>query len=146
MRTAPPTADRIDSSVATAERGLRRGISRRRNLSRAGIGAGALVVLGIAGSGAATAFFPQYYDLQGVVKTQYADDFVDCIRAAGWDAQLLNPAEAAPILENWGADASTSSIVTNHLAKETQGESGRAISLCQEQLADEFGEGIMTEF
>jgi hypothetical protein len=143
MNIAPPTHAQIESTVASAEHSVRRTIGRRRNMARVGIGAGALVVLGIAGNGAATAFFPQYYDLEGVVKTVYAEDFVDCIQAAGWDAQILGPTEGAPIIESWGFDTSTHTVVSSHLLQDTQGEAGRAISLCQEEISADVGEPIL---
>ncbi|KFF58659.1 hypothetical protein JF66_16930 [Cryobacterium sp. MLB-32] len=111
-------------------------------MARIGIGAGALLVLGIAGNGAATAFFPQYVDLDGVVKSVYAEDFVDCIQAAGWDARILPPAESVPIVENWGLDPSTYTAVFSHLLQDTQGQAGRAISLCQEEISEDVGEPI----
>jgi hypothetical protein len=143
MKIAPPTHAQIESTVSTAERSVRRTIGRRRNMARVGIGAGAVVVIGIAGTGAATAFFPQYYDLEGVVKTVYAEDFVDCIQAAGWDAQILSPTEGAPTIESWGFDTSTHTVVSSHLLQDTQGEAGRAISLCQEDMSADVGEPII---
>jgi len=145
MKIAPPTSAKIDQAVAAVERSLRATVRRRRIGARVGIGAAALAALGIAGTGAATAFFPQYYDLQGVVKTLYVEDFVDCIRAAGWDAEILSPAEAAPILDGWGVDPATNSVTTHHLLQSTQGQAGRAITTCQEDLSAAAGEPIMAE-
>ena len=143
MNIAPPTSAQIDTTVAAAERSLRKTVRRRRTLTRAGIGAGALAILGVAGTGAATAFFPHYSDMQGVVKTEYAQDFVDCVRAAGWDAEIMSPAESAPILESWGVDPAENSVTDHHLLQSTQGEAGRAITTCQEELSAEAGESIM---
>ena len=143
MNIAPPTPTQIDAAVAASERTLRRTIRRRQLSARVGIALGAVVAIGIGGTGAATAFFPQYTDLEGVVKTVYVDDFVECIQDAGWDAAVLSAEEAAPILQGWGAATSTYSVVSNHLAKETQGEAGRAISACQEELSADAGETIM---
>ena len=146
MNIAPPPASQIESTVAAAEKNVRRRIGHQRTLGRAGIGVGVLVALGLGGTGVATAFFPRFVDLQGVVKAQYAEEFVECIRDAGWDAQLLDAADAAPILAGWGADPADHRVVTNHLPQETQGVSGRAITTCQEDIAEEAGEGIMAEW
>jgi len=143
MNIAPPTPAEIDHTIAAAERNLRQRIGRRRTISRVGIGTGALLILGIAGTGAATAFFPQYFDLQGVVKTAYSEQFIDCVKAAGWDARALPAAEGALVIESWGLDPSTHTVVTSHLAQQTQGEAGRAISACQEKISDKVGEQIM---
>jgi len=146
MNIAPPTESQIESTVAAAEKTARRRIGHQRNLGRAGIGVGVLVALGLGGSGVATAFFPRYIDLEGVVKAQYAEQFVECIRDAGWDAQILDETDAAPILAGWGADPADHRVVTNHLRQETQGVSGRAITTCQEEIAADVGEGIMAEW
>ena len=143
MHTAPPTSAQIVTTVSAAERSLVKRVHRLRAASRVAIGAGALAVLGVAGTGAATAFFPQYSDLQGVVKTEYAQEFVDCIRAAGWHAEILSAAESAPILETWGVDPAENSVINNHLLQSSQGEAGRSITACQDDLSAEAGESIM---
>jgi hypothetical protein len=68
MNIAPPGSVRIDSRVAVATKSLNRRITRRRITQRAGIGIGVAALLGLGGTSAATAFFPHYLDLQGVVK------------------------------------------------------------------------------
>lgn len=146
MKTAPPDESHIDSRVATAARALDKRITRRGIAQRVGIGVGAAALLGIGGTGAATAFFPHYLDMQGVVKTAYVDRFVDCVRDAGWNADVLGDAEAAPTLESWGADPAMYSVVTHHLLQDTQGQAGRAIGACQLEIADEVGEPITPTF
>lgn len=146
MKIAPPDETHIDSRVATAARALEKRITRRGIAQRVGIGVGSAALLGVAGTGAATAFFPHYLDMQGVVKTAYVDQFVDCVRGAGWDATVLGDTEAAPTLESWGADPAVYSVVTHHLLQETSGQAGRAIGACQLQIADEVGEAITPTF
>jgi len=145
MKTPPPPTSFIQTRVSLAETVVGQRVKRNRNRTRVAIGALALGLFSLGGASAATAFFPQYVDLEGVVKSAYADEFVECVSAAGWDARVLEGEAATSILDGFGADPSTYSAVTHHLPQETIVESSHAIGDCQASVSADVGESITIE-
>ena len=142
MKTQPPPATLVASRVDLAEIAVGRRLRRSRIRSRVAIGAAALGVFSLGGVGAATAFFPRYVDMEGVVKSAYVDEFVECVRDAGWNAEVLEGATAATILDGFGVDSSTYSAVGHHLAQESLREASHAIGDCQTEVSKKAGESI----
>lgn len=142
MKTQPPPAALVTSRVEHAEAAVGLRLRRSRTRTRVAIGAAALGVFSLGGVSAATAFFPQYVDMEGVVKSAYVDEFVECVRDAGWDAQVLQGANAATILDGFAVDPSAYSAVGHHLAQESLREASHAIGDCQTEVSDRVGESI----
>jgi len=142
MKTQPPPVSFVTSRVDHAEAAVGLRLRRSRIRTRVVIGAAALGVFSLGGVGAATAFFPQYVDMEGVVKSAYVDEFVECVRDAGWDATVLDGATAASILDGFGVDPATYSAVGHHLPQESMREASHAIGDCQTEISDRVGESI----
>jgi len=142
MKTQPPPTALIASRVDHAEAAVGLRLRRSRIRTRVAIGAAALGVFSLGGVSAATAFFPQYVDMQGVVKSAYVDEFVECVRAAGWDATVLEGATATSTLDSFAVDPSVYSVVGHHLPEEGLREASHAIGDCQTEVSDRVGESI----
>jgi len=142
MKTQPPPVSFVASRVDHAEAAVGRRLRRSRIRTRVVIGAAALGVFSLGGVGAATAFFPQYVDMEGVVKSAYVDEFVECVKDAGWDATVLEGATAASILNGFDVDPSAYSAVGHHLPQESLREASNAIGDCQTEVSDRVGESI----
>lgn len=143
MNITPPSESAIEERVGVIRGTVNRRITRRRRggLIGAGIllaGAGAL-----GGAGVATASFPTTVDMQGVVKTKYVDAFVECSEDAGVETVVLTGSAAARVLDGWtDLDIDEYTAIELRMDSRNQGQLGRAVSACQNEIAAEVGEPI----
>ncbi|PQZ93543.1 hypothetical protein CQ018_07655 [Arthrobacter sp. MYb227] len=144
MNIAPPDLMAIERSVDTARRELGKKINRRRHMTRLGLGTALVGMSALGGVGAATAFFPPAtIDMQGIVKTKYADKFIACSEAAGVETVILTGRSAAAVLEGWDdKDPDQYTVVESRFDGGNQPEQAGAISACQEKIAAEVHEPI----
>ncbi|MEV7693775.1 hypothetical protein AB0N73_10650 [Microbacterium sp. NPDC089189] len=143
MITAPPDPTTIDTRLTAVRAKANQRIQRRSHVGRIGIGAALAGTFTLAGAGIATASFPVTIDMQGVVKTKYVDEFVQCSEDAGVETVILTGSTAANVLEGWtDLDIATYTAVESRMDSRDQGRLGRALSACQAEIAERVGEPI----
>jgi len=143
MNIAPPDSASIERRVDAIRTDVARRIARRSRASRIGIGASLAAVFALGGAGVATATFPVTIDMQGVVKTKYVDAFVECSEQAGVETVILTGTTATRVLDGWtGIDAESYTAIESRMDSRDQGQLGRALSACQQDIAADVGEPI----
>lgn len=143
MITAPPNSTAIENRVSAIRSGVGQRIRRRSHISRIGIGAALAAAFTLTGAGIATATFPVTIDMQGVVKTKYVGEFVQCSEAAGVETVILTGLSATRVLEGWtDIDIANYTAVESRMDSRNQGQLGRALSACQQDIASRVGEPI----
>lgn len=145
MITAPPNTEIINARVDTIRRDTSALTRRRSTAGRIGIGAALAGAFALSGAGIATASFPATtVDMQGVVKTQYVDDFVQCSEEAGVETVILTGSAATRVLDGWAdIDTADYTAVESRMNSTEQGRLGRALSSCQTEIAAKVGEPIL---
>lgn len=143
MITAPPNSSAIDKRVETIRSDIGKRIRRRSTATRLGVGAVLAGACAIGGAGVANASFPTTVHMQGVVKTKYVEAFVQCSEEANVETVILTGMTAQRVLEGWTAmDISEYTAVESRMDSRDQGVLGRALSKCQQELGEKFGEPI----
>lgn len=145
MITAPPSSHDVDTRIDAIRRDVGAQIRRRSAAGRIGIGAALAGAFALSGAGIATAALaPTTVDMQGVLKTRYVDEFVQCSEDAGVETVILTGSAAAQVLEGRGdIDTTQYTAVESRMDSREQGRLGRALSACQAEIAARVGEPIM---
>lgn len=143
MITAPPNSNEVDNRVSAIRAGVGKRIRRQSHAGRIGVGAALAGAFTLTGAGIATASFPVTIDMQGVVKTKYVDELVQCSEDAGVETVILTGSSADRVLEGWtDLDVANYTAVESRMDSRDQGRLGRALSACQADIAAKVGEPI----
>jgi hypothetical protein len=142
MQTELPTDSIIDARISELSRRLDRRLVRRQRGFRLGVGLAAVALLGLGGTTAATAFFPSYLNFDGVVRSAYAQQFVDCVHSKGIPAVILDNTDAASILADRSLRASQWSVVRSRVVGSQLDAAGHAAGDCQTIVGKQVGQPI----
>ncbi len=144
MNIAPPEASDVARRVDGIRADVSRRIARRSRATRIGIGATVAAGFALGGAGVASASFPTTVDMQGVVKTKYVDEFVQCSQDAGVETVILTGDASARVLGGRpGIDETRYTAIESRMDSRDQGQLGRALTACQQTIAAEVGEPIV---
>ena len=142
MQTELPTDLVIDARISELSRRLDRKIVRRQRGFRLGVGLAAVALLGLGGTTAATAFFPSYVNFDGVVKSAYSQQFVDCVHSKGIPAVILDNTDAATVLADRSLSARQWSVIRSRVVDSQLGAAGHAAGDCQALVSKQAGQPI----
>lgn len=137
MKNAPSTTE-LELGTGRMISKVEKRITGRRRQKQAALIVGLIAALGLGGASVAIATAPPtYVHLDGVARAAYADQLANCITTAGWKTTVLSNAAAAPVLGD--LDRADRRIVRTRVTSDNEPRLGRAISVCQTQIASSAG-------